>query len=65
VPIFDASTKITCYALFSLPSKLHELKIGQEEIAEIAPVEAASRSLQSNHWDEPLSLAAAEERREE
>lgn len=46
-------------SVFSLAAKLHELKIGQEEIPEIAPIEAATRSLQSNHWDEPLAIAAS------
>ena len=48
-------------SVFSLAAKLHELKIGQEEITEIAAVEAVPRSLQSSHWDEPIALAAAGE----
>lgn len=48
-------------SVFSLASKLHQLGIGQEEIAEIAPVELSTRALQSDHWDVPLTLAAAEE----
>lgn len=48
-------------SVFSLAAKLHELKIGQEEIAEIAPVEIATRGLQSEHWDDPVALAAGEE----
>lgn len=46
-------------SVFSLAAKLHELKIGQEEIPEIAPIETATRALQSNHWDEPLAIAAS------
>jgi DNA recombination protein RmuC len=49
-------------SVFSLAAKLHGLKIGQEEIAEIAPVEIAPRGLQSSHWEGPVDLAAAEER---
>jgi DNA recombination protein RmuC len=52
-------------SVFSLASKLHELKIGQGEIAEVLPIESATRNLQSDHWDEPLALAAAEEKPEE
>ena len=52
-------------SVFSLASKLHELKIGQDEIPEVLPIESATRGLQSDHWDEPLALAAAEERQEE
>jgi DNA recombination protein RmuC len=52
-------------SVFSLASKLHELKIGQDEIPEVLPIETATRGLQSDHWDEPLALAAAEERQEE
>ncbi|MHB1673865.1 MAG: DNA recombination protein RmuC [Acidobacteriaceae bacterium] len=52
-------------SVFSLASKLHELKIGQDEIPEVLPIENATRSLQSDHWDEPLALAAVEERPEE
>ncbi|MFZ0518358.1 MAG: DNA recombination protein RmuC [Acidobacteriaceae bacterium] len=52
-------------SVFSLASKLHELKIGQDEIPEVSPIESTTRSLQSDHWDEPLALAAAEERQEE
>jgi DNA recombination protein RmuC len=48
-------------SVFSLAAKLHGLKIGQEEIAEVTPVESAARSLQSDHWDEPIALAASEE----
>jgi DNA recombination protein RmuC len=48
-------------SVFSLAAKLHELKIGQEEITEIAPIEMATRALQSDHWDEPIALAAVEE----
>jgi DNA recombination protein RmuC len=48
-------------SVFSLAAKLHELKIGQEEITEIAPIEMATRALQSDHWDEPIALAAGEE----
>ena len=49
-------------SVFSLAAKLHELKIGQTEIAEIPMLESATHSLQSEHWGEPLTLAAAEER---
>lgn len=49
-------------SVFSLAMKLHQLKIGQEEIAEISPLETTTRALQSEHWDESLTLAAAEER---
>ncbi len=52
-------------SVFSLAAKLHELKIGQEEIAEVMPIETAARSLQSDHWEEPIALAAAEETSEE
>ena len=52
-------------SVFSLAQKLHELKIGQEEIAEVMPIEIGTRSLQSDHWDEPIALAAAEELSEE
>ncbi|MES2221251.1 MAG: DNA recombination protein RmuC [Acidobacteriota bacterium] len=52
-------------SVFSLASKLHELKIGQDEIPEVLPIESTTRGLQSDHWDEPLALAAAEERQEE
>ena len=52
-------------SVFSLAAKLHELKIGQEEIAEVMPIEIGTRSLQSDHWDEPIALAAAEELLEE
>src|SRR5665213_1635619 len=48
-------------SVFSLAARLHELKIGQEEIAEITPIETATRELQSSHWDEPIALAASEE----
>ncbi len=48
-------------SVFPLAARLHELKIGQEEIAEIAPIEIAPRILQSDHWDEPIALAASEE----
>lgn len=48
-------------SVFSLATKLHQLKIGQEEIAEIPSLETATRTLQSEHWDEPVSLAAAED----
>jgi DNA recombination protein RmuC len=48
-------------SVFSLAVKLHELRIGQHEIAEIAPIETGTRALQSDHWDEPIALAAAEE----
>ncbi len=52
-------------SVFALAAKLHELKIGQEEIAEVAPIETTTRSLQSDHWDEPIALAAAEQPLEE
>lgn len=48
-------------SVFSQAAKLHEFKIGQSEIAEIEPVEAVTRTLQSDHWDEPIALAASEE----
>lgn len=48
-------------SVFSLATKLHQLKIGQEEIAEIPVLENATRTLQSEHWDEPVSLAAGED----
>lgn len=51
-------------SVFSLAAKLHELKIGQDEIAEVMPVETAPRSLQSEHWDAPIVLAASEENSE-
>ncbi|MGH9617105.1 MAG: DNA recombination protein RmuC [Acidobacteriaceae bacterium] len=51
-------------SVFSMASKLHQLKIGQDEIPELLPIESATRALQSEHWDEPLALAAAEERSE-
>lgn len=52
-------------SVFSLAAKLHELKIGQEEIPEIAPIENATRALQSNHWDEPIAIAASTESSED
>jgi DNA recombination protein RmuC len=52
-------------SVFSLASKLHELKIGQDEIPEVLPIEGATRGLQSDHWDESLTLAAAAEERQE
>jgi DNA recombination protein RmuC len=52
-------------SVFSLAAKLHALKIGQGEIAEVAPVESAARVLQSEHWDDPVALAAAEETSED
>ncbi len=52
-------------SVFSLASKLHGLKIGQDEIPEVLPIDSATRGLQSDHWDEPLALAAAEEGSEE
>ncbi len=52
-------------SVFSLAAKLHELKIGQEEIAEVTPIETATRSLQSDHWDGPIALAASEETSDE
>lgn len=48
-------------SVFSLASKLHELKIGQQEIAEIAPIEVTTRSPQSNHWEDTVALAAGAE----
>lgn len=48
-------------SVFSLAAKLHELKIGHEEIPEIAPVEIATRELQSDHWENTVDLAASEE----
>lgn len=48
-------------SVFSLASKLHELKIGQEEIAEIAPIETVTRLPQSSHWDDTITLAAEAE----
>lgn len=48
-------------SVFSLASKLHQLGIGQQEIAELAPVELSTRALQSDHWDGTIALAAAEE----
>lgn len=47
-------------SVFSLAAKLHELKIGQQEIAEIMPIEIAARSLQSDHWDGPMPLHTEE-----
>jgi DNA recombination protein RmuC len=52
-------------SVFSLASKLHRLGIGQEKIADIAPVDLSTRTLQSDHWDEPIALAASEETSEE
>lgn len=52
-------------SVFSLAAKLHELKIGQEDIAEVLPIETAARTLQSDHWDEPIALAASQEVPEE
>ncbi len=48
-------------SVFSLAARLHELKIGQEEIDEVLPIETAARSLQSEHWDQSIALAASEE----
>ncbi len=48
-------------SVFSLAAKLHGLKIGQEEIAEVMPVDASTRGLQSDHWGETIALAASEE----
>lgn len=52
-------------SVFSLAAKLHELKIGQEEITEVMPIETATRALQSDHWEGPIALAASEETSEE
>lgn len=52
-------------SVFSLAAKLHEFKIGQSDIAEVPPVEMAARPLQSDHWDEPIALAAGEAAPEE
>ncbi len=46
-------------SVFSLAAKLHELKIGQDEIAETLPIETAARELQSAHWDTSVALAAS------
>lgn len=51
--------------VFSLARKLHELKIGQEEIVEVAPIESKPRALKSDHWAAPIALAASEETSEE
>ena len=53
-------------SVFSLASKLHELKIGQDEIPEVLPdrkhdPRACSRTTGMSRWP----LAAAEERQEE
>lgn len=48
-------------SVFPLAAKLHALKIGQEEIGNIAPIEIVPRGLQSDHWDEAVALAAAAE----
>lgn len=48
-------------SVFPLAAKLHELKIGQEEIPEIAPIETSVRELQSSHWDDSVDLAAVED----
>lgn len=52
-------------SVFSLAAKLHSLKIGQQEIAEVTPIEAAPRALQSDHWDETVAIAATEDTSED
>jgi DNA recombination protein RmuC len=50
-------------SVFSQARRLHELGIGHDELAEIAPLESVTRDLKGDDWSQPegLSLAAKAE----
>jgi DNA recombination protein RmuC len=47
--------------LFSIARKLRELKIGEKDLAEAAPIAIRPRIMQHEDWQSGLSIAAAEE----